>query len=74
MRANFQTKQTTLNIWAQVYPKLESGIEIPKSKPGFGISILEILCAPIFRQNKQLGIFGPKFAQIMDFRVGISKI
>ena len=30
---------------------------------GFRISILEILCAPIFRQNKQLSVFGPKFAQ-----------
>ena len=27
------------------------------------ISILEILCVPIFRQNGQLWIFGPKFAQ-----------
>ena len=34
-----------------------------KSKSGFGISILEILRAPIFRQNGQLWIFGPKFAQ-----------
>ena len=32
-------------------------------KSGFGISILEILRAPIFRQNEQLWIFGPKFAQ-----------
>ena len=30
---------------------------------GFGISILDILHAPIFRQNRQLWIFGPKFAQ-----------
>ena len=58
MRTNFQTKQTTLNILAQVYPKLEFGIEIRKFKSGFGISILEILCAPIFRQN-----WAPKFAQ-----------
>ena len=63
MRTNFQTKQTTLNILAQVYPKLEFGIEIRKFKSGFGISILEILCAPIFRQNGQLWIFWPKFAQ-----------
>ena len=32
-------------------------------KSGFGISILEISCAPIFRQNRQLWLFGPKFAQ-----------
>ena len=30
---------------------------------GFGISILEILCAPIFTQNWQLRIFWPKLAQ-----------
>ena len=34
-----------------------------KSKCEFGISILEMLRAPIFRQNSQLWIFGPKFAQ-----------
>ena len=39
------------------------GSEFQKSKSGFGISILEILCAPIFRQNGQLWIFLPKFAQ-----------
>ena len=33
-----------------------------KSKFGFGISILKILSAPIFRQNRQLWIFGSKFA------------
>ena len=32
-------------------------------KSGFGMSILEILCVPILRQNGQLWIFGPKFAQ-----------
>ena len=39
------------------------GWEIQKSKSGFGISILEILCVPIFRQNGQLWIFMLKFAQ-----------
>ena len=34
-----------------------------KNLSGFGISILEKLCAPIFRQNGQLWIFGPKLAQ-----------
>ena len=32
-------------------------------KSGFGISILAILCAQIFRQNRQIWIFGSKFAQ-----------
>ena len=39
------------------------GSEFQKSKSGFGFRILEILGAPIFRQNEQLWIFGPKFAQ-----------
>ena len=39
------------------------GSKFQKSKSGFGFSILEILCAPIFRQSGELWIFGPKFAQ-----------
>ena len=58
MCTNFQTKQTTLNIWAQICLKLDFGVEIPKTKSGFGITILEI-CAPILKQNKQLQILGP---------------
>ena len=38
----------------------KSGNFDPKS--GFGISILEIPCVPIFRWNGQLWLFGPKFA------------
>ena len=30
---------------------------------GFEICILETLCVPIFRQNGQIWIFGPKFSQ-----------
>ena len=60
---NFQTKRTTLNFWAQICQKWILGSKIQKSKPGFGIRILEILGTPIFRQNRQLWIFGPKFAQ-----------
>ena len=41
----------------------ELGSEFQKSKSGFGFRILEILGAPIFRQNEQLWIFGPKFTQ-----------
>ena len=39
------------------------GWKFQKSKSGFGISNLEILCVPIFRQNRQLWHFGLKFAQ-----------
>ena len=34
-----------------------------KCKSGDGFSILELLCAPIFRQNEHFWIFRPKFAQ-----------
>ena len=63
MCTNFQTKQTLLNYWAQICPKMDFGVKFQKSKSGFGISILEVLLAPIFKQNGQLWIFGPKFAQ-----------
>ena len=42
---------------------MDFGSKFQKSKSGFGIIIREIPCVPIFRQNEQLWIFGPKFAQ-----------
>ena len=39
------------------------GFKIQKANVGIRISILEIPYVPIFRQNGQLWIFGPKFAQ-----------
>ena len=63
MCANFQLKRTTLTFLAQICPKRKLGFEIQKTNIGIRISILEILCEPIFRQNGQLWIFGPKFAQ-----------
>ena len=56
MCINFQTKRTTLNLWAHICPKMDF-------RSGFEISFLEILCAPFFRQNGQLWLFGAKFAQ-----------
>ena len=35
-------------------PKKDFGLEIEKTIVGIRISILEIACVPIFRQNKQL--------------------
>ena len=61
--ANFQLKRTTLTFLAQTCPKMKLGFEIQKTNVGIRISILEIPCAPIFRQNGRLWIFGPKFAQ-----------
>ena len=63
MCTNFQLKRTTFTFWPKFAQKWILGSKFQKSKSGFGISILEILCALIFRQNGQLWIFGPKFAQ-----------
>ena len=52
-----------MTFLAQIYPKRKLGFEIQKTNVGIRISILEIPCVPIFRQNGQLWIFGPKFAQ-----------
>ena len=38
-------------------------LEIQETNVGIGISIFEILCVPIFRQNRQIWLFRPKFAQ-----------
>ena len=59
MCANFQLKWTTLTFLAQICPKRKLGFEIHKTNVGIRISIF----VPIFRQNGQLWIFGPKFAQ-----------
>ena len=52
---NFQAKRTTLTFFGPNLPKNKFwGSKFQKFKSGFGISILEILCALIFRQNGQL--------------------
>ena len=63
MCTNFQAKQTTLTFLAQICLKMNLGSKFQKSKCRFGICILEILSVPIFRQNGNFWIFGPKFAQ-----------
>ena len=52
-----------MTFLAQICPKRKLGFEIQKTNVGIRISILEIPCVPIFRQNGQLWIFEPKFAQ-----------
>ena len=52
--ANFGAKQTTLPFSAQICPKMNLGLEIEKTNVGIRISILNIPCVPIFRQNRQL--------------------
>ena len=63
MCANFQLKQTTLTFLAQICPKRTLGFEIQKTNVGIKISMLEMSCVPIFRQNGHLWLFGPKFGQ-----------
>ena len=53
MRANFLAKRATLKFLAQICPKIDLGLKI-KINVGIRISILEISCAPIFSQNKQI--------------------
>ena len=54
MRANFQSKVTTLKFLAQNFPKMDLGLEIEKINVGIKIKILKILCVPIFSQYGKL--------------------
>ena len=63
MRANFQSKWTTLNFLVQICPKKDLGLETEKSNVGIRINIVETLCVPIFSQTRQLWLFWSKFAQ-----------
>ena len=63
MCTNFQLKWTTLTFLTQICPKRKLGFEIRETNVGMRISILEIPCVRIFRQNGQLWFFGPRFAQ-----------
>ena len=48
MYANLHLKQTTFEFLDQICPKKKLGFEIQKTNAGIRISILEILCVPIF--------------------------
>ena len=63
MCAHFQTKRITLTFLAQICPKMDFWLEIQKTNVEIRISILETPCAPIFSQNGQLWLFGPKLPQ-----------
>ena len=67
MYANFQAKWTTFTFLAQICLKWILGLEFQKSTCGFGISTSKIPCVPIFRQNRQLWIFRPKFWEISHY-------
>ena len=68
----FKENQQLWLFWPTLAQKWVLGSEFQKSRSRFAIYILEILYAAIFRQNGQLRIFGPRFAQ--NFGVKISKI
>ena len=59
----FSVKTNNFDFLAQICPKKKLGFEIRKTNARIKISIFEIPCVPIFRQNEQLWHFGPKFAQ-----------
>ena len=63
MYANFKATWTTLTFLSQICSKRNLELEILKTNVGIRISIIEIPCAQIFRQNAQLWLFWPKFAQ-----------
>ena len=63
MYANFKATWTTLTFLSQICSKRNLELEILKTNVGIRISIIEIQCAQIFRQNAQLWLFWPKFAQ-----------
>ena len=63
MCANSWKKQTTLTFLAQIFPKMNLGLEIQRTNVKIRINILELPCVPIFRQDEQLWRFGSKFAQ-----------
>ena len=56
-------------FWAKFVQKWMLGFEFQKSKRGFGINTSKIPCVLIFRQNRVLWIFPPKFWGISKLHV-----
>ena len=50
----FQAKEAASTFSAQIFPKMDLGLEIQKTNVGIGISILDIIRVPIFSQNRKL--------------------
>ena len=59
MCSSFQSKQRPFS--AQIFPKMDFGLESQEINVGIRISVLEIPCVPIFMQSGQLWFFWPKF-------------
>ena len=52
---------------------MDSGFKIPKTNLGIRIRILKIPSVPIFRENKQMLLFCPKFGQKWIYQFKIKK-
>ena len=63
MCANFQLKPASLTFLAKICPKRKLGFEIQKTNAGIKMTTYAIPRVPIFGQNRQLWLFGPKFPQ-----------
>ena len=59
--------------WPKFVQKLFLGSRFLKSKSRSGISSSKIPCGPIFRENGQLRLFLPKFAQDWILRLELPK-
>ena len=59
----FSDKTDYFDFFCPNLSEMDFCLKIHKTNVGISISILEIPCVPISRQNGQLCPFGPKFAQ-----------
>ena len=75
MCANSWKKQTTLTFLAQIFPKMNLGLEIQRTNVKIRINILELvtMCAN-FQARRTTMAFWVQICPEMDFGVGISKI
>ena len=74
MCANFQGKQTTLTFLVQICPKMDFGFKNQKTNVEIRISILEIPFVQIFKENRHLWLFRPKFAQKLICRDNVEGV
>ena len=56
---HWDTLCTTLTFLAQILPKMDLRSEIQKAYVGIRISIVKMLCVPIFRKNGNFDLFDP---------------
>ena len=61
---HFSDKMDNFDFLAQICPKMDLGLQIQKTNVGIRISILELPCVLISRQNGQLWLFRPSWSFI----------